>query len=238
LSQGGAGFDVIVGEAGNDAINGEGGNDAIDGGDGNDTLLGEDDQDILFGSVGNDLMYGGNGNDIMMGNRGDPIDPIDGVDLMFGDAGQDTIHGGAGDDGILGGTGNDVIDGGLGNDVIIGGEGADIMLGSGPSAFGAGTVGNDIFVYNSVAEGGDSIYGFDTRAGNQDRIFLNTLFDGLGYTGNTPRADGYLYVLQGGVDTVIFIDANGAAGGANLTQLVTLVGVTASTVTDSFFLFQ
>lgn len=234
----GVGFDTAVGEAGNDAINGEGGNDAIDGGDGNDTLLGEIDQDILFGGTGADIVFGGSGHDIMMGNRGNPTDPVDGADLMFGDAGDDTIHGGSADDGINAGSGQDVLDGGPGNDVIVGGEGADIMLGTGPSAFGTGTTGNDIFVYNGTIEGGDSIYGFDTRPGDTDRIFLNTLFDALGYTGQTPRTDGFLYVLQNGADTVVFIDNDGLTGGANLMPLVTLIGTSATSITDSFFLFQ
>lgn len=232
----GAGFDVAIGEAGNDAINGEGGNDAIDGGDGNDTLLGWDDQDILFGSIGGDILFGGNGNDIIMGNRGDPLATDDGVDLIFGDGGQDTIHGGSADDGIDAGAGDDVLDGAIGNDNVIGGPGADIMLGSGITPFTSaqfpnGTAGNDQFIYYSTADGGDSIYGFDLRAGNEDKLFLQPMISAFtGVTTNTLaglQASGHLRLLDTGADVAVQVDADG--GGNGFSTLVTLIGVANTT---------
>lgn len=243
----GAGNDVAVGEAGNDMINGEAGNDAIDGGDGNDTLLGWDGADILFGSVGNDTFFGGNGDDIMMGNRGDPLAAVDGVDIMFGEAGNDIIHGGAGNDGIHGGDGNDVIDGGIGNDNIIGGNGADIMLGSGINPFNNaqfpnGTPGSDQFIYYTLSEAGDSIYGFDLRAGDEDRLFLEPLLNTFtgGATGATIaalQASGHLRLLDTGSDVAVQVDSDG--GGNSYTTLVTLVGVANVTdLNDAHFYLQ
>ena len=62
----------------------------------------------------------------------------------------------------------------------------------------------------------------------------------LGYTGTTPRAAGtnILQVVQSGADTLVQIDPDGAPGLLGFSTLATLVGVSAATITDSFFLFQ
>ena len=54
---------------------------------------------------------------------------------------------------IDGGAGDDIIDGGIGDDIIKGGEGADILFGD---------QGADVFLYQSIAEAGDTITDFDT----------------------------------------------------------------------------
>ena len=97
---------------------------------------------------------------------------------------------------------------------------------------------NDLFVYTSMGDAGDQIWGFDTRPGDTDGIDLRSLFDSTGYAGTTPRLDGFLRVSQGATptDTVVSIDPNG--GGDAFSVLVTLHGVTPATLTDSFFLFQ
>ena len=89
-----------------------------------------------------------------------------------------------------------------------------------------------------MLEAGDEIWGFDTRAGTNDGIDLRPLFDGLGYSGTTPRADGWMTVTTGAVptDSVVWIDPNG--GGNSFTPLLTLHEVAPATLTDSFFLFQ
>jgi Ca2+-binding RTX toxin-like protein len=158
--------------------------------------------------------------------------------VIYGDAGNDQIYGGAGNDQIYGGAGADVIDGGPGSDVIAGGNGPDIMLGSAASAYSAATAGGDLFVFTSMADGGDSIYGFDLDfATGNDGIDLRPLFDSLGYGGTTPRSDGYLYVFQNGANTDIYVDANGSSNGVQLTHMVTLDHVSAASLTDSYFLF-
>ena len=256
LLRGAGGADTIMGGDGNDWLEGETGNDlayggsefdAIDGRQGSDVLYGEDGDDIIFGDgyfylfgFSNDSQFGGPGNDIMMGEAGEAS--LNGAgDALHGEDGNDILDGGAGDDAIYGGNGNDVIDGDNGNDYIVGGPGADIMLGSNAVAYGGATVGSDLFVYNSMADAGDSIYGFDTRLniGENDGIDLRSLFASLGYSGNTPRAEGtnLLQVTQSGADTLVQIDPDGAPGPEGFTTLVTLVGVTATTITDSFFLF-
>ena len=59
-------------------------------------------------------------------------------------------------------------------------------------------------------------------------------------TTGTPRAAGtnLMQVVQSGANTLVQIDPDGAPGVQGFSTLVTLVGVSAATITDSFFLFQ
>ncbi len=242
---GGVGSDVIIADDGNDIVAGEGDADAIDGRSGNDILNGGDGDDVIFGDglanatqfFGSDTIFGGAGNDTICGESNNAS--VGGLgDTLYGDDGNDTIFGGAGNDVIYGGNGADVINGGVESDFIVGGAGADIILGSGASAFGAASAGGDLFSYSNLFDGGDRIFGFDLNtATGRDGIDISSLLDAFGYLGNTPRAAGYLYVLQNGANTEVFVDPNGFATGANLFHLATLEGVTASNLTDSYFIF-
>jgi Ca2+-binding RTX toxin-like protein len=248
------GDDVLYGRGGDDTIHGDDGNDYIFGGEGDDILFGDAGDDAIDGGDGSDQIYGGDGNDTIWGNGGrDSLFGEGGDDILMGDAGgagagdvdyidggdgNDLISGGPGADGIFGQQGADIIDGGEGSDMIIGGPGPDIMLGSGPSAYRGDTEGGDLFVYTSMADGGDQIWGFDLRAGTNDGIDLRPLFDSLGYAGVNPRGDGFLAVTTSAspIDAQVWIDANG--GGDSYSPLVTLYGVAPATLTDAFFLFQ
>ncbi|MFO0521382.1 MAG: beta strand repeat-containing protein [bacterium] len=241
---GGAEIDFLIGEAGDDLASGGAEFDAIDGRAGSDTLNGDGGADIIFGdgfyfSFGwaSDTINGGDGDDIIMGEAGENS-AFGAADLINGDAGIDQLDGSAGDDTIFGGSGNDVIDGDVGNDVVTGGEGSETMLGSNAVAFGGPTAGNDRFVYTAMADAGDNIYGFDLRVGDADTIDLRPLFDALGYTGSDPRGAGYMLVFQQGANTDVYIDANGSTNGAEWARMLTLVDTTATSVTDSYFLFQ
>jgi Ca2+-binding RTX toxin-like protein len=245
---GGNDTDTIVGEGGNDVLYGDAGIDYVDGRQGNDQLFGGDGNDIIFGDgliftygFGGDTIHGDAGDDILMGECGDHTAP-GALDVIYGDAGNDLIYGGSGNDWIFGGDGIDVIDGGDGSDFIVGGAGTDMMVGSGDSRAAGGpgpTTGGDLFSYGSLADGSDQIWGFDTNfATGNDGFDLRSIFDAAGYAGNTPRADGYLFVFQNGANTDVYVDGNGAAGGVNLTVLATLHDTNAASLTDSFFLFQ
>ena len=89
-----------------------------------------------------------------------------------------------------------------------------------------------------MADDGDNNYGIDAHPGDTDGIDLRALFDSTGYAGTNPRADGFLTVTTGAVptDTLVWVDANGGAD--SFTPVLTLHGVTPSTLIDSFFLFQ
>jgi Ca2+-binding RTX toxin-like protein len=240
---GGEGNDLIMGQGGGDIVFGQSGTVLIDGGAGTDVLFGQEGDDVIFGDAADDLIVGGPGNDTLMGERGG-LSVEGGNDVIYGDTeflslegGDDLINGGGGNDVIVGGGGNDVIDGGHGNDIIEGNAGADILVGSDASIVGPATLGSDLFIYRAMTDAGDSIYGFDIRAGDNDGIDLRPLFDALGYAGNTPRADGFLRIQQSGADARVEIDANGAVGGANFVTLITLIDRNAVDISDNFFLF-
>ena len=244
---GGSGVDLIVGEAGNDLIYGNEQTDYLDGRQGNDQLFGGDGDDVLFGDgypsvygFGGDTLSGEAGNDVIMGES-DERSASGALDIIYGGDGNDTLFGGGGNDWIFGDSGSDVIDGGEGSDFIVGGTGSDIMVGSGDSTAAGGpgaSSGGDLFSYSNISDGGDLIFGFDVNFGSaNDGFDLRSLFSSIGYGAKTPRADGILYLFQNGANTDIYVDANGAAGGIQLSHMATVVQMTASSLTDSYFLF-
>ena len=236
LVRGEADNDTIIGEDGNDTLYGDGGYDAIDGGEGNDVLVGGTEADVLFGGAGSDTLQGEDGADIMMGERGE-VNTLGSFDILFGGAGNDQMHGGGANDWLFGEADNDVMDGGDGSDYLLGGAGVEIMLGSGASEFRSANEGSDTFAYTRLEEGGDLIWGFDTRAGEQDRIDLRSLFDYLGYTGTNPISDGVLGVFHANsTDAWVGVDADGGAN--SWTVIATLHGTLPATLNQDFFLFQ
>ncbi|NJL19920.1 MAG: type I secretion C-terminal target domain-containing protein [Leptolyngbyaceae cyanobacterium SM1_3_5] len=114
--------------------------------------------------------------------------------------------------------GGDRLEGGAGSDILIGGAGDDILVGG---------TGSDRFVFNSVRDGSDTIVDFAIAS---DILDLRSLMDTLAYSGNTPIADGYLQLVQQGVNTQIQIDADGRGSGNSFTTLVTLNTVNANTL--------
>lgn len=84
-------------------------------------------------------------------------------DELIAAAGRQKIDGGDGNDLLDGGDGDDILKGGAGDDILIGGMGADMLWG------GSGA---DTFVYNSLAEGGDSLKDFEPGV---DKIDLSAL---------------------------------------------------------------
>jgi Ca2+-binding RTX toxin-like protein len=234
---GGNGTDALVGEGGNDIIYGDGDFDLMDGRAGTDEMHGGTGGDIIFGDAGVDVIYGDAGDDMIMGERGENTNVGDN-DTIWGGIGNDMLDGSAGDDIILGEEGNDIIDGDFGNDLIVGGPGSEIIAGSAYN----GVTGQDQYIYLAMSDGGDSIYGFRTTAGNNDQINLVVLFNNLGYTGTNPRGDGYLSVQESGGNTYVYADGNGPAGGGNWTHLVTLVGTSLSAgglpSVDDYFFYQ
>ena len=117
---------------------------------------------------------------------------------------------------FIGTPGRDVIVGSTGDDVIIGGAGADTLTGGG---------GVNVFVYNAMRDGGDTITDF---VPGKDFIDLRTLLSSLGYTGNDPVADGWVRFVAVGGGTSLQIDADGPANGAVFRPLLTLSNVVPS----------
>ncbi len=203
----------------------------IAGANGNDVLDGTaDEAEILGGDDGNDTLNGFGGNDFLFGG--------DGIDILNGDDGNDILNGGNGNDTLIGGDGDDILIGGGGVDTLEGGLGADTLYGSNSPG---NAVGDVTFVYHSLAEGGDTINGFDDEDANQDIIDISDVFtgtDGAGLTFDELVTGGFLVLTTGipsgdpGVNnSTVAIDLDGSDGGAfSAVTLVTLLDTGSNTL--------
>lgn len=125
----------------------------------------------------------------------------------------------------LNGTGGrDTLVGSAGDDVITGGMGADILTG------GAGA---DQFVFNSLAEGVDTVTDFQPGT---DRIVLTRLLQGLGITNANPIAAGHVVCKATGADAMIAIDPD-AQGPAAPRNLVLIKNQTCAVAVPGNFVF-
>ena len=95
-----------------------------------------------------------------------------------GGKGHDTLTGGNGSDYIDGAMGDDIIKGGNGNDVIIGGLGSDKLYGEG---------GNNTFIYETMYDGNDTIYG----SGKGSIVIDTSSIGDLQLNGYVGFIDGY-----------------------------------------------
>jgi Ca2+-binding RTX toxin-like protein len=91
----------------------------------------------------------------------------------------------------------DMLNGTTGNDIIIGKEGADFITGNG---------GDDVFVYRSLADGGDFIT--DWNLG--DRFDFTELLNSFGYSGSNPIAESIISFMDLGMGIFIQIDPDGS----------------------------
>ncbi|MEM1298233.1 MAG: Ig-like domain-containing protein, partial [Pseudomonadota bacterium] len=175
------GSDVLNGGAGDDLLEGGAGFDALEGGAGADTLFGgtgdgafEGDIVTYFTAIGplvfdfsTDFLDAANqssgvikedtiGEDIEgfagATNHSNTFIAGDGTNFLLGGAEADTFNGGTGTDQILGLAGDDVIYGGEGRDGLIGEGGNDLMFGD---------AGADVFFFDAVNEGDDTIGDFE-----------------------------------------------------------------------------
>jgi Ca2+-binding RTX toxin-like protein len=261
--------DLLWGREGNDRLHGEDGNDTIWGGEGRDVVIGGAGNDHIQGDAGNwtrfgryypnqlgdaDILFGGDGDDYIDGQGGD--------DQISGDAGNDTILGGNGDDTILGGAGNDWILAGKGKDRVDGGDGNDRLEGFEGSDRLTGGRGADEFEYSAedfisgtaIIAGMpvtvdrfemDTITDFDGAAG--DKIDLAALFfsasaSTFSGTAADAVAQGYVYWVQQGTGTTVYVDLDGGAHtlmdsllGHNF-AVAHLEGVAANQLSSSHFL--
>ena len=117
------------------------------------------------------------------------------------------------DNDIQGTSDADILLGTSGNDRIVGLGGADTLTGGD---------GNDLFVYNSVSDGLDTITDFIVGA---DQIVLTDLLDSIGYTGSDAFLDGYIGLKSMGVDTIVQVDTDGVGGSEDFIDLILVSGV-------------
>ena len=240
---GSAGRDTIAAGSGNDTVNGGAGDDALSGNDGNDTLNGGDGNDKLTGGAGDDKLMFSTGYDALDGGAGsDTIDfskagggvtvdlsattvramiggvaaaDLTSIENLKGSSFADMLMGQAGANTIDGGGGNDLIDGREGNDTLLGGGGNDRLIGGLGNDVMTGGTGSDVFAF-AAGWGNDVISDFTRK---QDKIEF------AGVAGLTTFAQ--LAITQVGAD------AHVSFGGHD----IALLGVTASTLTATDFLF-
>ena len=208
---GGGGADHLHGGAGDDSLHGGAGNDRLIGAGGADALFGGDGDDRLFFDAADTMIDGGSGYDRAFARGAQPVSLDLGaanVEHAQGTGGGDTftssgtaavrIHGRGGDDIIAGGGGADRLFGDGGDDTLAGGAGNDVLTGGS---------GRDVFVIDG---GRDTITDFEAGPGG-DRLDLEALLRGAGYTGADPVDDGYLRYRQAGGKVIVDFDADGGA---------------------------
>lgn len=203
---------VVSGSTAADNLVGASGADEMWGGSGDDTIDGGADADVLYGNKGLDQMFGGDGSDILFGGQnsgvlsGSPAALRDGVETINGGGGDDVIYGNHGSDLMIGGTGGDSLFGGQDDDTLSGGAGVDRLAGNLGDDLMNGGADADTFI---VGAGNDIIQDFSFGSGDL-----------------VQSSSGRLSITDGDTGALVSFD-NGSS--------VTLVGVSAASITDSFF---
>ncbi|MGQ0750832.1 MAG: type I secretion C-terminal target domain-containing protein, partial [Betaproteobacteria bacterium] len=132
---------------------------------------------------------------------------------------------GSADQTMGGTTGDDILVGGVGNDMLVGGAGADVLTGG---------AGSDTFAFlGSDGVESDTITDFavgDASAGG-DVLDISDLLTDSGYAGDAATLQNFVSVVESGGNTLVSVDADGA-GPATAQQIVTLQGVTNTTLQD------
>ena len=110
---------------------------------------------------------------------------------------------------LYAGTGNDQLIGDNGNDILVAGSGGATLTGSG---------GSDIFSFSTVSGNVDTIADFHSSA---DKIDISNI---ISFASGDNILD-YLHSAKSGTsDTLLSVDADGAANGANFTPLALRMG--------------
>ena len=190
------------------------------GSNGYTTLDGTSGDDILNGGNGKSIINGGDGNDTLYGGNG--------KDVLNGDAGDDTLYGGNGNDMLNGGDGNDVLNGGIGHDVLTGGAGADTFVFDSTALKGGSDEVTDftptVTTTTTTTDPTTGLTTTTTTTVTNDVLELHSLLQG--YDPLTSHLSDFVHFTQVGANTVVSVDANGAAHGAHFTTIATLDGIT------------
>jgi Ca2+-binding RTX toxin-like protein len=110
---------------------------------------------------------------------------------FLGAAGNDTLTGTTDTDLLLGLEGNDTLSGGAGADVLDGGAGNDTLYGGAAGYTAAAGAGNDTYRFGR-GYGQDTVFDFDSTAGNVDTIELV----GLNQADVTIKRDGNYFIIS------------------------------------------
>jgi Ca2+-binding RTX toxin-like protein len=170
----------VIGSAFDDMISGDDMVNRLTGGEGDDVLTGKGGNDFLVGGAGADKLDGGEGArdvaDYTKASAGVGVDlaavgfageaegdSFSGIEFVYGSKHADKILGDDAVNRLVGNSGNDYLAGQGGNDYLVGGAGDDILEG-GKDA--------DVFVYDSLKFGADTIADFEAGEGRTDRVWL------------------------------------------------------------------
>lgn len=207
------GADTIVGTDSADTISAAAGSDTVVGGSGDDIIYGNTEIDRLTGGIGNDTIFGGQNSGSPTTGTGNASDGTlkqrDGIETVSGGVGDDVIYGNYGADYLVGGDGTDVLFGGQDSDTLSGGAGDDTLYGNRGDDTLIGGSGSDTFVIQTNTVSSVTVQDYEIGI---DRI--QAAATRLSITDSASGA---------------FVQF------ANGSQL-TLVGIGAGQVTDSFFL--
>lgn len=255
--------ETLTGSDADDMIQGLEGSDHIYGGGGNDDLFGGGGNDVIYGLSGEEqhlCLYGGEGDDEIFGlvsTRYEQVYDSDSqtyIDIAYG--GHLTLEGGAGNDSISASA--------IGGEIVLSaGDGDDWVALSGSQSHITQAVidlgaGNDSIQFSAADDlrittgtGRDVIRVLDwtpalpsravitdfTAGNNGDVIDLTQLVSGFsqnGYNGN-PFGDGRIQLQQDGVDTLILVDLDGAAGAGPAALYLRLQNVAPGSLTAANF---
>lgn len=98
---------------------------------------------------------------------------------------------------LLGGAGDDVLDGGVGDDLLVGGEGADDLYGG---------QGSDVFLFESIADAGDTIHDFEMGV-DGDALNLTDVLEG--FDPDLDDVNDFLALIDNGGDTELQVNVDG-----------------------------
>jgi Ca2+-binding RTX toxin-like protein len=194
---------------------------------GNDDIYATGADQTLIGGGGDDIFHVGTHSEAHIVETGSGVSEVQsnadftlptGVSNLTGVGSSGiTLTGNAASNYITANSGHDVMNGGDGNDVLVAGSGASTMTGG---------AGHDTFVFNAVADHGNTIADFTS---GQDLLDLHSLVKATGYTGTDPFHDNILHLVQSGANTDVVVDPHGN-GDAAAHTVVTLDHVLPSAI--------
>jgi Ca2+-binding RTX toxin-like protein len=218
---------TIIGNESGNKLAGSSGNDSLLGGAGGDTLDGGTGNDTMTGGLGDDIFVVAVAGDAVTESAGEGTDTVQSAVVYTLGANLEnlTLTGGYAINGTGNGADNLLTGNGAANS-LSGGAGADTLRGAAGNDTLNGGTGSDTFWRATGSDGKDTIQDFATGSGG-DKLDIGDVL--VGYDSGDKATDFVQLAVSGG-NTIVRIDANGAAGGFAYADAFVLVGVTGVTV--------